>query len=446
MASAGFQIPYPDLSVVLGGGGPAPIAGAKPAAAVASGAPAVLRATELRETDGEFGPVYDMIEVDEVLVMAGGRSYDATFLLSSDLKHWVKREGLDNGRRAVLKHDDKLWEVGENGTFASSADWGKTWNVVETGFEECIFSVVEYGGALWLCGDEGYLARYADGVLEKLDVGGVDVRLLDLIVVGNRLYVLGYDGHLRVLDPDARTFVADKELGDTPLCALAQTRSGAFIVVGDGGSIWRSDDGSSFVRMEETPAEAKDLEAVAVLADGRVLIVGDEGLILISGDDGWSWTAIDGCDDSCHLWSILALGDATLLGGDDGALWKLAPKGDKAWADKADQFDGDEDAVESSDDDDDEDDEDSDDEDDDDGEDADADADGDAGCTVMLNVTGENKIAVIKIVREVTGLGLKESLDLVQAAPSRVKAGLTRAQADAIVSQLEAVGADAEIT
>ena len=64
--------------------------------------------------------------------------------------------------------------------------------------------------------------------------------------------------------------------------------------------------------------------------------------------------------------------------------------------------------------------------------------------TVMLNAFGENKVNVIKAVREVTGLGLKEAKDLVDGAPKPVKEGISKADAEAIVKKLIDAGAKAE--
>src|SRR5438477_10572301 len=64
---------------------------------------------------------------------------------------------------------------------------------------------------------------------------------------------------------------------------------------------------------------------------------------------------------------------------------------------------------------------------------------------VVLTDFGANKIQVIKVVRELTGLGLKEAKDLVEAAPKPVKEGVNRADADAAKAKLEAEGAKAEI-
>ena len=64
---------------------------------------------------------------------------------------------------------------------------------------------------------------------------------------------------------------------------------------------------------------------------------------------------------------------------------------------------------------------------------------------VMLSSIGEKKINVIKEVRAVTGLGLKEAKDLVEAAPSLVKEGASEAEANEIKVKLEAAGATVEI-
>ena len=65
--------------------------------------------------------------------------------------------------------------------------------------------------------------------------------------------------------------------------------------------------------------------------------------------------------------------------------------------------------------------------------------------TVMLNSAGEKKVEVIKVVRAITGLGLKEAKDLVDGAPKPVKEGVSKADADAIVKQLTEAGATCEV-
>ena len=64
---------------------------------------------------------------------------------------------------------------------------------------------------------------------------------------------------------------------------------------------------------------------------------------------------------------------------------------------------------------------------------------------VVMNSFGENKVAVIKVVRTVTGLGLKEAKDLVEGAPSTVKEGVKKDEAETIKKQLEDAGATAAI-
>jgi large subunit ribosomal protein L7/L12 len=65
--------------------------------------------------------------------------------------------------------------------------------------------------------------------------------------------------------------------------------------------------------------------------------------------------------------------------------------------------------------------------------------------TVVLTAVGDNKVNVIKAVREVTSLGLKEAKDLVDGAPKPVKEGVSKADADAILKKLTDAGAKAEI-
>jgi len=65
--------------------------------------------------------------------------------------------------------------------------------------------------------------------------------------------------------------------------------------------------------------------------------------------------------------------------------------------------------------------------------------------TVILKTAGDNKVNTIKVVRTITGLGLKEAKDLVDGAPKPVKEGVSKADADAIAKQLTEAGATCEI-
>lgn len=65
--------------------------------------------------------------------------------------------------------------------------------------------------------------------------------------------------------------------------------------------------------------------------------------------------------------------------------------------------------------------------------------------TVVLTKAGDNKVGVIKAVREITGLGLKEAKDLVDGAPKPVKEAVPKAEADAIAKKLIEAGAAAEV-
>jgi large subunit ribosomal protein L7/L12 len=65
--------------------------------------------------------------------------------------------------------------------------------------------------------------------------------------------------------------------------------------------------------------------------------------------------------------------------------------------------------------------------------------------TVMLNAAGGQKLNVVKIVKEITGLGLKEAKDMVDGAPAAIKEGVSKEEADSIKAKLDEVGADVEI-
>ncbi len=71
--------------------------------------------------------------------------------------------------------------------------------------------------------------------------------------------------------------------------------------------------------------------------------------------------------------------------------------------------------------------------------------DGPSTVSVILASAGGQKISVIKVVRELTGLGLKEAKDVVDAAPKAVKEGIPREEAEKIKAELEAAGATVEI-
>lgn len=65
--------------------------------------------------------------------------------------------------------------------------------------------------------------------------------------------------------------------------------------------------------------------------------------------------------------------------------------------------------------------------------------------TVVMKSFGANKVNVIKVIREITGLGLKEAKDLVEGAPSTVKEGISKDDATGIKTKLEEAGAEVEI-
>ncbi len=64
---------------------------------------------------------------------------------------------------------------------------------------------------------------------------------------------------------------------------------------------------------------------------------------------------------------------------------------------------------------------------------------------VVLKAAGANKLAIVKLVKELTGLGLKEAKDMVDSAPSAIKEGIAKADAEALKKQLEEAGAEVEL-
>ena len=64
---------------------------------------------------------------------------------------------------------------------------------------------------------------------------------------------------------------------------------------------------------------------------------------------------------------------------------------------------------------------------------------------VVLKAAGANKLAVVKLVKELTGLGLKEAKDMVDGAPRNIKEGIAKADAEALKKQLEEAGAEVEL-
>jgi len=64
---------------------------------------------------------------------------------------------------------------------------------------------------------------------------------------------------------------------------------------------------------------------------------------------------------------------------------------------------------------------------------------------VILKGVGTNKLAIVKLVKELTGLGLKEAKELVDSAPSNLKEGVAKDEADALKKQLEEAGAQVEL-
>ena len=337
-----LPLPFPDVSVVLGGGGPdVKPAAAAPVASLGSIASRAVVTSVFR--DDELGHVSEMVQVGDIIVGADGLF--GHLLVSSNGKRFVRRRGTadeSNGVHSMAAFQGGLVMVGESGTCAVTTDLGKTYTRYETGHSDELYGVATTDQVVWLGGEEGYLARMVAGEIEKVAFESEE-RQVRIAAIAGQLWVIGDDATLRILDDDGQ-LVRKVELGaDGPLCSLVKTRSGVVVVVGDGGFITRSADGASFTRIEIEDLDA-DLEHIIQLAGGELLIVGGDGCILLSSDDGATWLRIENVpDDSVHLWSALPFGPGALIGGDDGAIWKLAPKGDATWADRADAFAGEKD-------------------------------------------------------------------------------------------------------
>jgi hypothetical protein len=335
-----FQLPFPDLSIMLGGGGPAPVpvAPAKAAPAARASAGGELVVTELHEIDYELGYMCDIAIVDDTVVIAGGDYGETMFYLSSNGKDLALRQDADtNGIRSLYVDGSRIYRVGEDGLFSWSEDRGETWTAIDTATGGCIYGIDAIGGALWLCGDEGYLAKY-ERASDSLDVRPTtfDGRFIKLLANGGEGLLVCDDGHVRVMVEGEIT--ADITLDDgSPVCAAHRTSRGTVIVCGDGGQIWRATDARTFARIEIEDLD-QDLEAIGPLADGRIAIVGADGVILLSSDDGASWERVKKVPDEHHLWSVMAFGDGALIGGESGVVWKLAPAGDTWWHERENRY------------------------------------------------------------------------------------------------------------
>ncbi|HUJ59005.1 MAG TPA: suppressor of fused domain protein [Kofleriaceae bacterium] len=295
-----------------------------------------LELTVVRE-GGDAGYLAAFAITDQLLVAAGGTSNRApTVLASSNARHF---ESLATprqlGLRDLLAVGDALWACGEYGQLAKSTDRGASWKLFETGTEACLFGLaLGPDGAVWVVGDGGYAARVLGDRPERVELG-TTARLAAVYAVRDEIVMLGFDGQLRRWRDGAVRTVAT---GATrPLTALGISRTGTWIVIGDGGFVARSPDGAWFSKAHS--GVEVDLEAVASLADGRLVAVGDRGQVLVSSDDGRSWKGV-ASGLTAHLWSIERFGPGAMIGGDDGLIVKLAPPGDATWSDRVNVFGG----------------------------------------------------------------------------------------------------------
>ena len=296
-----------------------------------------LELSVLQEPSDDHGYVAGIAVTDELVVVAGGTSSETPMLLaSSNARHFeVRKTPRQLGLRNVLAAGDAVWTCGEYGQLAVSRDNGATWKLFDAGTDACLFGLARTtDGAVWVVGDRGYAARVIGDRLERIDFA-TTTRFVAVYALSGEVVVLGADGALYRWREGAVKRVATG--APKPLTALAITKLGTWIVVGDGGFISRSPDGAWFSRVKSDVDV--DLEGVAVCAGGPLVVVGDRGIILISTDDGRHWSSIP-TNVTAHLWSVEGFGAGVLIGGDAGMIAKLAPPGDPTWQDRINVFGG----------------------------------------------------------------------------------------------------------
>lgn len=292
----------------------------------------------LQRSDEARGYVAGLAVTDQMIVALGGTSSRSPIVMaSSDARHFEPRPTPRNlGLRDILAVGDALWACGEYGQLAVSRDHGGHWQLLETGTQGCLFALtLGSDGAIWVVGEAGYAARVLGEAPRRVDVG-TGAQLSSVYAVRDEIVMLGGDGLVLRWRDGKPTSVA---CGTTrPLTGLAITGKGTWVVVGDGGFVARSPDGTWYSRV--TAGGDADLEAIGVLADGTIAIAGDRGQLLVSADDARTWRGVAHDLGPVHLWSIERFGGGVLIGGDGGLIARLAPSGDATWRERTQGFDG----------------------------------------------------------------------------------------------------------
>lgn len=269
----------------------------------------------------KFGYLGKLVVDGDRVYAVGGTHSQPTLLVSDDGGHWWRKVSHPTvtGLRSMIRNGNALYLVGEYGMLAVSVDHGLTWTSLVVGTSACLFDIVRTpDGTWWIAGDQGVILRSTDGIsYDQVAVEDAG-RSLKLHVVDGVVHVLGFDGKLRIWDGSFfRTVVVEDE---SPLCDLVVTRAGTWVLVGDGGMVFRSTDrGATWNVVPLTTSSA--LESVIETPRG-IVVVGEDSTLLFSDDDGRSFTEVPN-DMAGHLWSIAALGNSYLVGGDDGAVWML---------------------------------------------------------------------------------------------------------------------------
>jgi photosystem II stability/assembly factor-like uncharacterized protein len=279
-----------------------------------------LELAVLHAPRADAGYIAGFAIAERLIVAAGGTSSRFPTVIASanggDFERCQTPREL--GLRDILAVGDALWTCGEYGQLGCSRDRGATWKMIETGTEACLQALALAPDAMWVVGDGGYAARVLGERLERVDFA-TTATLVALYPMREQVIALCGDGVIRTWRAGQVTTLATG--AKRMLTGFAQTRHGTCIVVGDGGFISRSPDGTWFARAAS--GVEVDLEAVTTLGDGRIAAVGDRGHLLVSADDGRTWKPHDTATEA-HLWSIEPFGAGALIGGDDGLVMRLA--------------------------------------------------------------------------------------------------------------------------
>src|SRR3954468_7073707 len=148
---------------------------------------------------GELGYISGIAVTDQMVIAVGGTSNRGPLVLaSSNARQFEARSTpRELGLRTVIAVGDAGWTWGEYGQRASSRDHGQSWTALDTGTTGCLYSLaLGLDGAIWVCGDDGFVARVLGETVTRVDFG-TDVRLSRVVAIRDEICALGFDGKLR---------------------------------------------------------------------------------------------------------------------------------------------------------------------------------------------------------------------------------------------------------